>query len=94
MPSPAFDTAFATALYDIAVEEGNTQTIEALRNKALQKISDGLGHAVIATAVNGKSVSFSISKPADQLFAEASYAIKKFNVGIITSTSFDFTLLF
>jgi len=84
---------FALALLDIANEEGNTQSLEAIRNKAFESLNAGNAKAITTTTINGKSFSYNISKPADVLFAEISWAIKKFNKGIITSTTFDFTLL-
>ena len=85
---------FAQALFYIAQEEGNTQSIEALRNKALESMAAGYAKAVISSSVNSKAFSFNVSKPADELFSESSWAIQKFNKGIITSTTLDFTLLY
>ena len=85
---------FAQALFYIAQEEGNTQSIEALRNKALESMAAGYAKAVISSSVNSKAFSFNVSKPADVLFAESSWAIQRFNNGIITSTTLDFTLLY
>ena len=85
---------FAEALYQIALEEGNTLTLEGIRNSALQMLQSGETKSLVSTTVNSKSFSFHISKPADVLFAEVSWAIRKFNNGIITGTIFDFSLLY
>jgi hypothetical protein len=85
---------FALACLQIANEEGNTESLEAIRNKAFESLSGGNAKAVTTTTINGKSFSYNISKPADVLFSEVSWAIKQFNIGVIRNTTFDFTLLF
>jgi len=84
---------FAVALYQIALEEGNTLTLEPIRNTCLQTISQGNVKALINSSVNGKTFTFNISKPADVLFAEVSWAIRQFNTGNITNLRPDFTLI-
>ena len=81
---------FAQALYQICVEEGSTATIEGIRNLAFAKIQAGEVTTLVNSTLNGKSISVNVSKPADVLFAECSEAIRQYNNGIITSTTFDF----
>jgi len=81
----------AEALYNLAVEEGNTVTLEAIRNAALNKIMGGEAKSLVSSSVNGKSFSFSISKPADQIFSEASQAIIAFRGGRSSSGQPDFS---
>jgi hypothetical protein len=81
----------ASALYQICLEEGNTSSIEAIRNLALQKIQAGEVKTIVSSSINGKSVNFNVSQPADKLFAEASIAIRLFNNGRVTVTQVDFT---
>jgi len=81
----------AEALYNLAVEEGNTVTLEAIRNAALSKILGGEAKSLVSSSINGKSFNFSISKPADQLFAEASQAIIAYRGGRYTATEADFS---
>lgn len=68
-------TPISEAFFQICVEEGNTSTIETIRNAALTKIMSGEARSLIASSVNSKSFNFQISKPADEIFAEASQAI-------------------
>jgi len=84
---------FAIALYQIAIEEGNTQSLEAIRNLALSKIAKGEVKSLVSSSLNSKSFNFNISKAADVLFTEVSWAIRKFNLGTITATEFDFSNL-
>ena len=85
--------SFVSALYQIATEEGNTETLEAIRNLALAKISAGEVKTLINSSLNSKSYSFSVSKPADVLFQEVSEAIRLYNNGIIETTSFNFSMV-
>ncbi len=82
---------FARALYDICLEEGNTSSIETIRNAAFVKIQGGEVKSLVSSSLNGKSFNFNISKPADELFAAASWAIRQFNNGVVKATSFDFS---
>lgn len=84
---------FARALLQIAREEGNTLSLESIRNAAFQKLQTGETKSLVSTSVNSKSFTYSISKAADVLFAEVSWAIDTFNNGIVTGTTFDFSLL-
>ena len=81
------------AFLSICNEEGNTATIEGIRNKAFQKILTGEVKTLITSSLNGKSYSFNVSKPADILFTQTSQAIRLYNKGIITSTTMDFQWL-
>lgn len=81
----------AEALYQICLEENSTSTIESIRNAALSKILGGEAKSLVSSSINGKSFSFSISKPADVLFAEASQAIIAFRGGRYTATEADFS---
>lgn len=84
-------TNFVLALIQIMEEEESTETILAIRNKALSKIAQGSGKEMIYSGVNGKSFNFQISKTADVLFAECSEAIRAYNYGIATSEEVDFS---
>jgi hypothetical protein len=84
-------TPFAQALYTICVEEQSTTSIEDLRNAALAKMASGEVKSLVSSSLNGKSFSFQISKPADELFIAATQAIRAYNNGIITATQLDFT---
>lgn len=84
---------FAFACLEIAREEGNTTSLEEIRNQAFAKLATGEVKSLITTTLNGKSATFTLSKPADALFAEVSWAIKAFNRGIVTNTTFDFMLM-
>jgi hypothetical protein len=84
---------FAAALLDIANEEQSTVSIEAIRNAALAQLANGNATTLISTTVNGKSFNMQVSKAADVLFAEATWAITTYNKGIITSSDFDFTMI-
>lgn len=81
------------ALLVICNEENSTATVEAIRNAALSKIMTGEAKSLISSSINGKSFSFNISKPADQLFAEASQAIIAYRGGRFTATEADFSLI-
>ena len=83
-------TAFAQALLAIAVEEGNTTSIEVIRNAAFARLATGETKSLIATTINGKSFNFNVSKPADELFTESTWAIQQFNSGVVVSSTFDF----
>lgn len=84
-------TPLASALYDICLEEGNTASIEAIRNLALQKIQAGEVKSIVSSSINGKSVNFNVSQPADKLFADTSLAIRLFNRGQVRVTQLDFS---
>lgn len=84
---------FATALLDIAKEEGNTATLEAIRNTCLAKLSSGEAKTIINTSVNGKSFAFQVSKAADVLFSEVSWAIRQYNRGTRVALQWDFSPL-
>jgi len=85
--------SFVLALFQIATEEGNTQSIELLRNAAFQKLQTGETKSLVTSSLNSKSFSYNVSKPADELFAEASQAIRLYNSGTLTATQFDWTLM-
>lgn len=87
MPS----NSFVLALYQIAKEEGSTESLEAIRNLAFAKIAAGEVKTLVNSSLNGKSYSLNVSKAADVLFAEVSEAIRMFNTGRVTSTSPDFS---
>lgn len=82
---------FAYALLDIAKEEGNTASLEAIRNLCLTKIAAGEVKSIVNTSLNGKSFGFNVSKAADALFAEVSWAIRHYNRGTITAMQWDFS---
>lgn len=84
-------TSFCLALLEICKEEGNTSAVESIRNQAFTKITAGECKSLISSSINGKSFSFSISKSADVLFAEASEAIRMFNCGVVRATEIDFS---
>jgi len=84
-------TPFASALYDICLEEGDTASIESIRNLAFQKIQKGEVKSIVSSSINGKSVNFNVSQPADKLFADASLAIRLFNKGRVVVTQLDFS---
>jgi hypothetical protein len=86
-------TAFAQALLDICNEENSTVSVEELRNTALATLSTGNASTLISTTLNSKSFNFQVSKAADVLFAEASWAITMFNKGILTSQDMDFSFI-
>ena len=81
----------AQAFLDICNEEGNTTTIEGLRNKALEQLATGNVTTLVSSTINGKSFNFQVSLAADKLFAEASWCIAQYNKGIIVASEFDFT---
>jgi len=81
----------ASALYDICLEEGTTASIESIRNFAFQKIQTGEVKSIVSSSINGKSVNFNISQPADKLFADTSLAIRLFNKGQVKVTQLDFS---
>lgn len=81
----------AEALYQICLEEESTATVETIRNAALNKIMSGEAKSLVSSSVNGKSFSFNISKPAEQIFAEASQAIIAFRGDRITAAEADFS---
>lgn len=83
----------AEALYAICVEEESTSTVEIIRNNALTKIMSGEVKTLVSSSINTKSFSFQVSKPADQLFAEASQAIIAYNGGRYAATEADFSTL-
>jgi hypothetical protein len=58
---------FARALLDIAKEEGNTLSLETIRNAAYQKLAAGNVKALISTSVNSKSFTYNVSMPANEL---------------------------
>ena len=82
-------TALVYALLEIANEEGNTASLETIRNAAFAKMQCGEAKTLITSSLNGKSFSYSLSKPADVLFTEVTQAIRLYNNGIITTTTFD-----
>jgi len=86
-------TTFAAGLLDIAIEEGNTATLEGIRNLCLAKFQVGENKSLINTSLNGKSFSYNISKPADVLFQEVAWAIRRFNRGTVNAMQWDFSQL-
>ena len=83
--------AFSTALLDLAREDGNTSRLETMRNMALTKIAGGDSRSLISSSVNGKSFSYQINKPADELFTASSSAIKAYWGDRHTSSGLDFS---
>jgi hypothetical protein len=81
------------ALLAICEEEGSTSTVETIRNAALTKIMSGEVKSLVSSSINTKSFSFQVSKPADQIFAEASQAIIAFNGGRYAASEADFSQL-
>jgi len=86
-------TSFILGLLQICEEEGNTASVEAIRNKAFEKMAAGEMKSLISSTINGKSFSFNLSMSADKLFAECSEAIRLFNSGIIRSTEPNFSCI-
>jgi hypothetical protein len=84
-------TALAEALYLICEEDGDTSVVESIRNKALEKIVGGEAKSLLSSTVNSKSFTFSISKPADKIFEEASQAIMAFRGTRYTASEVDFS---
>lgn len=86
-------SSFVSALYQICVEEESTATVEALRNKALEKIANGGGEVktLVSSSIQGKSFSFNISKSADVLFADCSEAVGLYRNGAQQFTVIDFS---
>lgn len=84
-------TPFVQALLQICVEENSTASIETIRNNAFGKLQSGEMKTLISSSLNGKSFSFNVSKPADQLFADCSEAIRLFQDGKMTATEVDFS---
>ena len=85
---------FARSLYQIALEEGNTLTIETLRNAAFASISAGHDKTLSSFSINGKSSSFTVKLAASELFTAASWAIREYNTGTVTAIEFDFSRLY
>ena len=79
------------ALLALCEEEESTTTVEAIRNAALTKLMGGEAKSLVSSSINTKSFSFQISKPADQLFAEASQAIIAYRGGRYAATEADFS---
>jgi hypothetical protein len=77
----------------IAEEEGNTLSLEAIANAAFAKLANGESKSLVSTSLNGKSFSYNVSKPADELFAAVSLAIRKFNRGLLRVSTVDFSQL-
>jgi hypothetical protein len=86
-------TTFARALLEICNEEGNTTSIESIRNAAFAKIASGEVKSLISSTLNGKSFNYQISLAADVVFTAATWAIRQFNKGVIVATQVDFTLI-
>lgn len=86
-------SSFVLALVQIAQEEGNTLSLESIRNLAFQKLASGEAKSIVNSSLNGTSFSFTVSKAADVLFSEVSEAIRIFNAGTVTSTLIDFSFL-
>jgi hypothetical protein len=84
-------TSFVLGLLQICQEESSTASVEAIRNKAFEKLAVGEMKSLISSTVNGKSFNFNISMAADELFSQASEAIRLYNSGIIRSTEPDFS---
>ena len=82
-------TSFVYALLEIANEEGDTATLEGIRNNALKRILGGEVKTLVTSSLNGKSFSYNVSLSADLTFTQASQAIRLYNNGIITNTTFD-----
>jgi len=51
-----------SVLYDICPEEGDTASIEFVRNLASQKIQKGEVKSIVSSSINGKSVNFNVSQ--------------------------------
>lgn len=86
---------FVLALVEIAREEGNTASLEKLRNAAFQKMAEGGGElkTLINSNIGGSSIGLTVNKSADVLFAETSEAIRIYNRGLINQTVIDFTYI-
>ena len=84
---------FAYALLEICNEEGNTASVEVLRNNAFNLMQAGQITTLVTSTLNGKTHSVQVNRPADEVFIAATKAIRLFNTGIITSTQFDFTFI-
>lgn len=83
--------ALIDALFLVAQEEESTASLERIRNAAFQKLEKGEVKSLVSTSLNGKSYSYNLARPADELFAAVSLAIRKYNRGLITSTEVDFS---
>lgn len=81
----------AQALYIICQEENSTTSVELIRNKAFEKLQSGEVKSIVSSSLNGKAFSVNVSKPADVLFTEATWAIRMFNRGIVTASEIDFS---
>lgn len=86
-------TPFAQALLEIACEEGNTTSLEEIRNQAFAKLQSGEVKSLITTSLNGKSATYTISQSADVLFTAVSWAIRQFHKGTITAVEWNFAWL-
>jgi hypothetical protein len=84
---------FALACLQICHEEGNSLSIQRIRNEALQKLMSGEVKSLVTTTLNGKSATFTVPMSPDKVFAETSWAIRAYDRGVITNTTFDFSLL-
>jgi len=83
--------SFILALVQIAEEEGSTVSLEAIRNKAFEKIAGGEAKTLVSSSIQGKSFNFNLSKSADVLFAEVSEAIRIYNEGANSYSVLDFS---
>jgi hypothetical protein len=83
--------ALILGFVQIMEEEGNSSSIEAIRNLALAKLATGEVKTLVSSSVNSKSFSFQVSMPAEELFGAVSEAIRRFNSGVIGSTEIDFS---
>lgn len=84
-------SALIQGLYEIALEDGNTSQLEAIRNNAFAKLATGEVKSIVQSSINSRSFNNQVSLPADELFGVASAAIRLFNNGIITATEPDFS---
>ena len=82
---------FASALYQICLEENSTTSVELIRNAAFAKLATGEVTTLVNTSLNGKSFSVNVSKPADVLFTDAGAAIAQFNGRVLKASEVDFS---
>lgn len=87
----ALNYELADAFLLIIQEEESTESIETLRNTAFAKLQNGEGKTLVSSSLNGKSFSYQVHSSATEVFAASSFAIRKYNRGLIRSTETDFS---
>jgi len=75
------ERSFIEGLIKICEEEGNSSTIQNLRNMAFAKLCENLGKEMISANVNGKGYNYNIYMSADKLISAASAAISEYETG-------------